>query len=113
MVASTLALLLGASGCVQSIFNKPITVSTERNAYKLIRELGPVSVERCNYIILLLIPIVRDPRDVYDDVLEQARKKGGNAVIDFQLRRTRNFFGLLYGHFCYEGRGTAAVIASE
>ena len=52
--------------------------------------IGPVSAEYTNRMFVI-IPIPADPRDVYDDLLDEAKAKGGNAVIDAQLHNKSMF----------------------
>ena len=103
------AVFLVLAGCVHPVFNRPMTVSTHSNAAPQARRLQQVRVERCASVFLF-IPIPFDPRQVYDDLLDEAQRVGGNAIVDFQWRGTGvlGFPGFI--HACVEGVGTAAVL---
>ena len=112
-LARTLALgllLAALSGCKIAVFDRPVTVSTRAHAVKQAEPLGRVSVERCAYQILI-IPIVPDPKAAYEALLAEAEAKGGNGVIDFEIRAS-GLFGIvpLYMHSCWEATGIAAKL---
>ena len=104
--------LIALGACVSPVFHDPITVSTSAAAIEDAELLGPVRIESCSYLIAFF-PIFDDPRDMYEALLREARAKGGNAVVDFELRGVGNAFFLLpiYSRFCFEGVGEAALIA--
>ena len=109
-VASLLLIAMTSTGCITEIFNNRVTVSTSGEAAEGVERLGPVQVHRCNYQILLIIPIVRDPKDLYDDLLHEAQRIGGNAVVDFEFRAGEGSFWFfpLFMKSCLEGVGEAA-----
>ena len=52
-----------------------------------------------------------DSRDPFDEILEKAKKEGGNAVINLQKRGTKMLYIVpFYGRECYEIVGEAALI---
>ena len=107
---SLIIILSMGTGCVAHTFNSPVTVSTDSAVVKNVTRLGPIKSEHCARSILLFIPLsIVDPRDGYDDLLAEAQAKGGNTVVDFQLRSTSTFaFIPLYQHGCMEFTGVAA-----
>jgi sugar/nucleoside kinase (ribokinase family) len=109
-ILMTLALVAMSTGCVFHVFNEPMTLTTKSSVVANAERLGPVDVERCSASVLLIIPLsIFDPRDGYDDLLDAARAKGGNAVVDFEFRSTSNFFFIpLFHRQCVEFTGVAA-----
>lgn len=113
ILSITTFILIVNTSCVQRVFNRPTTVSTKSTvltALKDVRLLEKVSAESCAYVFVF-IPIVDDPRDVYDELLQKARDVGGNSVVDFQLRN-KSFFAWIIPPIilqCQEATGTAAV----
>jgi hypothetical protein len=101
-----------ASGCVQPVFHEPTTISTKSIAALKARPLKQVRAES-TAVVVLIIPIVPDPRDIYDDLLAEAKNAGGNAVIDVQVRNRSTVF-VLPGIFVQktEAVGTAAVVGA-
>ena len=101
------------SGCTQHVFHKPMAISTKSAATQNIKALQQVSTEQNTYFFLF-IPIISpmDPRDVWDNLLEEAKKVGGNSVIDVQFRGKKSFLWAfpLMGYVTCEATGTAAVI---
>jgi hypothetical protein len=116
LLLSTLALgwfLCMPTGCVHPVFNEPTTISTKAIAAAGARPISPVSATSTS-VVVLIIPIIPDPRNVYDELLEKAKEAGGNAVIDVQVRN-KSFFFSLPGIFVQrtEVVGTAASIGSS
>ena len=113
LLAALLLLAVVGSGCVTEIFHDSFTLSTSATAAEGAERLGRVRVEQCNYVILVL-PIVRDPRDIYDALLVVAIAKGGNALVDFELRGSASFgFFPLFMKSCIEAVGEAALIGTS
>ncbi len=113
LVAVALAVAL-ATGCVQPIFHDEMTISTSATAVQDVERLGPVRVERCDHVVLLILPFIADPRDIYDQLVVEAAEKGGNAVVDFELRSSTGFvFIPLFIRQCYEAVGEAARIGES
>ena len=113
MRASLLLMLLCVlgGGCAAPVFNDPIAISTRSTVAHNSRSLQPVSAEVSNYFFVL-IPIVPDPRDLYDDLLVAARNAGGNAVVDVQVRSRNAFVWMFPGIMVHtiEAEGTAAIV---
>ncbi|MBL7715148.1 MAG: hypothetical protein JNL01_06735 [Bdellovibrionales bacterium] len=100
-----------ASACTTPVFKSPKTISTDSRASTGVKRIGPVAVENCSRVVLFFIPIsITDPREEYDELLEEAKKMGGNAVVDFQTHMTDSLNALLYTSFCSTATGTAARI---
>ena len=99
------------TGCVSHVFHKPVTLSTK----SIVAEHAtPKEKVSCEYTagVIVIIPIIKDPRDVYDEVLEEANAKGGNAVTDVQLRN-KSFFCWIFPTIVsttWEATGTAVHI---
>jgi hypothetical protein len=109
-VGTLVLIAVMGAGCVSPVFNGAFTLSTSAAATKNLERLGRVSTEQCSYLILLL-PIPVDPRDIYDDLLRKAVAKGGNAVVDFELRSSPSFsFIPLFMKTCLEAVGDAARV---
>jgi len=100
--------ILGTFGCASHVFNNPMTISTKVGAAKNLIPIQTVRAES-NHYFFILIPIVPDPRDMHDDLLEEAKKVGGNAVVDYQIRNSSTFCWMFPGIVVVsmEGVGTA------
>jgi len=101
------------SGCTQHVFHKPMAISTKSAAAKNIKPLQLVSTEQKTYFFILF-PIITpvDPRDIWDNLLAESKKVGGNSVIDVQFRGESSFlwaFPMLGAMTC-KATGTAAII---
>lgn len=110
-VAATLAALLaGACGCSSSVFHHPVTLSTKSDALRIVRRLGPVVVERCDMIVLV-VPVVASSANAYDELLGKALRAGGNTVIDFRREETSLVaVPPLFNRVCWRVSGTAALV---
>ena len=103
------AMLIATSNCVHPVFNEPMTVSTKPEPVHKTTLLKPVSTGRCN-VVVLFIPIIPDPRKAYEELFEQARAAGGNAVVDFRLSPTKFAYFLVGSFACWEATGMAAIV---
>jgi len=112
-IAALLLVTAMASGCVTDIFNGRVTVSTSDSATGAVERLGAVQAGQCNYMFIV-IPIVRDPRNLYDKLMQQSESMGGNAVVDFELRSAKGSFWMfpIFLRNCFEAVGQAAKIES-
>lgn len=107
-----LTLLLGLSGlagCKWPVFKEPVTVSTRSSVSRYAEPIGRVTVERCN-LFIIFIPIIRDPAEAYQELLMEAEQRGGNTIIDFQVRDSGFFAVPLFGRGCWEATGIAATL---
>ncbi len=107
----SLSVLLLACGCVAPVFNSPMTLSTRSIAGENARELETVTATSSSYFFVL-IPIPADPRDLYDDLMVAAKRAGGNAVIDVQVR-SQSTFAWMFPPIVVstiEATGTAAIV---
>jgi uncharacterized protein YbjQ (UPF0145 family) len=99
------------SGCVAHVFHKPVTLSTKSI---VARHATPIENVSCEYSqgFVVIVPIPADPRDVYDELLEEANAKGGNAVVDVQLRNKKFFLWVFptIVSTTWEATGTASHI---
>lgn len=85
-----------------------LTVSTRADAAPPHEELGSISASYCDHVLLMAIPIVRDQRDAYDRMLDQARRLGADALADFRIRlHDTAWFLPLYFRGCWELEATA------
>lgn len=99
--------LLSLSACTHHVFNHPLAISTKSEPAKNFQPIKTVRVTQCNSTICI-IPMISDPRDLYDDLLAEAKKVGGTAVIDIQVHNDDADMCLpIYSHFCIEATGTA------
>ena len=104
------AVLMLAPGCSSSVFNHPVSLSTKTDAVHVARRIKPVSVEKCDTLIVV-VPIAHDPADMFDELLARAHEAGGNAVVDMQVRATSTAMAFpLFVRSCAVATGTAAVI---
>ncbi|MGE3165250.1 MAG: hypothetical protein AB7O52_10120 [Planctomycetota bacterium] len=110
-LAISLAVVFTASGCVAPVFNAPTTLSTRSVVERHARKLQPVTATSTSYAFVL-IPVPADPRDLYDDLLAEAKRVGGNAVLDVQVRSHSTFLWLfpLVLVDTVEATGIAAVV---
>ena len=85
-----------------------LTISTKSGVEPLHEVLGPVSTSYCDHLVLLVLPVVGDQREVYGELLGQARRMGGHAVIDFRLSlKDTLYFVPLYFKGCWHAEATA------
>lgn len=97
-------------GCTSAVFNRPVSMSTRSDAVHVVRRLGPVAVERCDTIVVV-VPFAHDPAEAYDELLERAKRAGGNAVLDVQIHATSVALAVpVFTRTCLEVTGTAAII---
>lgn len=110
-VALSTALLVLAPGCVVPVFNMPTTISTRSVTALHAKRLQPVTATSTSYAFIL-IPIPADPRDIYDELLAESKRVGGNAVIDVQVRSKNTFLWMcpLVLVDTVEATGVAAVV---
>jgi hypothetical protein len=87
---------LFVAGCATPVFNAPVTVSTRSCVSEHFTPVKQVSVTKTNYLFVL-IPIVCDPRDGFDDLLQAAKSAGGDSVIDVQVRTASSFMWVIPG----------------
>lgn len=71
-------------GCAAKVFNEPMAISTRSTVAKYATPIEKVS-DNSSSALFIILPIVVDPRDIYDDLLDSAEEKGGNAVTDVQF----------------------------
>lgn len=99
-------------GCTSYVFHEPVSISTKVGAAKNIKEIKQVRAESNNYFFLL-IPIISDPRNIHDDLLEEAKKVGGNGVIDYQIRSSSFFMWIFPGIVVNKIEGVATAVNIE
>lgn len=92
--------LLG-TGCTTYVFNSPVTLSTRACVSEQFSPVKRVSVVKTNYMFVI-IPIMADPRDGYDELLQEAKSAGGNAVVDFQVHMNPSFMWLFPAIFAQD-----------
>lgn len=102
--------LLALSGCKIAVFETPVTVSTRSHAVARAEAIERVTVKRCNYQVLI-VPIIRNPKPAYEELMNAAAEKGGNAILDFEVRDA-GFVGVVpfFLRACWEATGIAAKI---
>jgi uncharacterized protein YbjQ (UPF0145 family) len=87
-----------------------MVVSTRSAPAARARPIQQVEVEQCSMVVLV-VPIIPDPRAAFDRLLEQAEKAGGNAVVDVQTRPGDVMAAVpLFTRVCYKLEGTAAQL---
>ncbi len=105
-----LVMMSWAVGCVNPVFTDPATVSTKGLVTQHVRSLEQtVQVESCTYQIVFF-PIMKDPRKIHDELLEEAKAAGGNALIDVRYETTLVAVVPLFIKVCTEATGTVAVV---
>lgn len=105
LLAALAALTL--TGCKLAVFDRPFTVSTRSQAVRKAQPLGRISAERCNYVVLV-VPVIRDPKPAYEELLQKAEAAGGNAVMDFQVRDAGVMAIMpFFARACWEATGQA------
>lgn len=98
------------SACSYHVFNDPMTISTKSSAAKNLQPIKTVRVVTCDYWFLGLWA-EHEFKDLWDDLLGEARKAGGTALIDAQFHGADGSFYWLvppFGRTCWEAKGTAA-----
>jgi len=100
--------LLALAGCKIAVFENPVTVSTRSLSVARAEPIERVTVERCNYQVLI-VPVIRDPKPAYEELLDLAQAKGGNVVVDFEVRDS-GFVAVVpfFLRACWEATGIAA-----
>ena len=80
------------TGCSSYVFHKPKAISTKSIQLQNMTKLSKVSTKQTN-VLFLFFPFSSpmDPRDIWDSLLKEAKEKGGNAVIDVQIRSDKSF----------------------
>lgn len=111
LLAATLA--AGGAACTSSPFNHPVTISTRSDALTVVERIGPVSVEACDTVVLI-VPIASDPADSFDALLAKVKAAGGNAAVDVQVRATDVTMAFpFFTRTCVETKATAAKVAAR
>ncbi|MGF1509169.1 MAG: hypothetical protein ACFB9M_06655 [Myxococcota bacterium] len=96
--------------CATSVVHKPVNISAMAESAEGAQRIQPVKAKRCNRVILI-IPIIPQPRSAIEELMEKARAVGGNAVVDFEIRTTGiGGFVPFYVQACYEAHGVAAKL---
>ncbi len=103
-----LPLLLVVAGCtkVWPVNKNPYAVSTSPVASSQFEVIGPVSVKQCNKLIIV-IPILKDPSLLFDELVAEAQKVGGVAVTGVEFRQVDLLTAPLYVRNCIEASGLA------
>lgn len=105
--AAVAGALLGCSS-QPVIRERFLTVSTRTNVAPPHEVLGPVSMSYCDHLALVIFPWVHDQREVYTELLDQARRMNGHAIVDFRLSvRDLLYFFPVYGKGCWHAEATA------
>jgi hypothetical protein len=107
------AVVLLTVSCSHNIFHAPVTVSTSVNSVGSYKELGTVEERKCN-VFLLFFGAPINYKSMYEEVMVQAREKGGNAIIDFQVRS--DGFTFVYPLFmkdCWLATGKAVKLGAS
>ena len=104
-----LALVLCFLGCTQvyKVNTTPYDFSTKPEAADHMQELGQVSARYCQRVIFI-IPSLGHPTRVFDDLVEQAKEKGGTAVTDVRMEPVNSLIVPFYMRQCFELSGNAA-----
>jgi len=79
-------------GCSSYVFHSPKTLSTKSFPTNTVTKIKKVSTKQ-TFVWFLLLPFSSpmDPRNVWDNLLKEAKKVGGNAVVDVQVRADQSF----------------------
>ena len=110
--AVLLGLWIAIAGCSSNpVIHGRHTISTKTNVAPVHEVLGTVSTDYCDHVALLIIPIVSDQRERYDELMAETKRLGGDAIVDFQVRmQDTAWFFPLYVKFCWELSGTAVKL---
>jgi hypothetical protein len=103
---------LATAGCSESIFDRPVIVSSVASAVpEDAPRLGVVRAEQCE-TIYYVIPVASGPKEPYVALFDQARALGGDALVDIQARKRRSTAVFpLYIRGCWELTATAVRVA--
>jgi hypothetical protein len=101
-----LAFLLAGCTKVWPVNKNPYAMSTVPTVPAQFDIIGPVRAEQCNKVILI-IPIVKDPSLLFDNLVAEAQKLGGTGVAGVQIRVTRQLVTPVYTRSCLEAKGLA------
>jgi hypothetical protein len=89
--ALVISMLYFSVGCAVPVFNSPVSVSTKSEIAKHVTLIKPVSVEKTDYLFVI-IPVINDPRNGFDELLQKAREAGGDCVVDFEIHEEASSF---------------------
>jgi hypothetical protein len=98
------------SGCSYHVFNDPMTISTKSAAAGNFQSIKTVKVVTCDYWFLGF-GMEHEYKGLWDDLLAEAKKAGGTAVIDMQFHGADgSFYWMIppFGRTCWEATGIAA-----
>ena len=111
MSRALFALLLLATGCtkVWPVNKNPYAVSTSPVASSQFELIGPVSVKQCNKLIVI-IPILKDPSRLFDELVVEAQKVGGIAITGVEVRQVDLLTAPFYVRNCIEASGIAVKL---
>lgn len=102
---------LALSSCSQKVFRTDVVASTKSQAIGSYKALGTVSLRTCNRWIYPGIITFSIYPNIYQNLMDQSKTMGGNAVMDFQVRSDGFvFFYPFYSHQCYLMQGTAVKL---
>lgn len=103
-----LPLLVVVAGCtkVWPVNKNPYAVSTSPVASAQFEVVAPVSVKQCNSVIVV-IPILKDPSLLFDELVAEAQKAGGVAVVGVEFRQVDQLVVPFYVRNCIEATGFA------
>lgn len=105
------ALWVLITGCTTHVFHQPMAISTKSSVYQQVSETGNVVTATQRNRLFVFIPIISDPRNTWDKVLEDARQQHYPVLLDVQYRSKQNNFVWMFPPFFsadMELKGTAA-----
>ena len=101
------------TSCSGSNYKQPMLVSTKVSAVPNYKSLGKVEANGCNTSSMFGGAPV-DFRKMQERILDDAISKGGDAVVDFQVKSTSSFsITFFFYRYCYSVSGTAVKFKSE
>lgn len=101
-----------ATGCSGDALPQPMTVSTKTDAVAIRERFAPIEVEACETMILLVPVDLASGDEMIAALLDTARSRGGDAVVDVHFRSTGGSAVVpFYSHGCYVATGTPVKLA--
>lgn len=94
-------------GCSVVYLKEPLALSSQTGVEGHVERLSPVSVEWCDRVIVV-VPLIDKESEHLTELLSKAKRAGGTAVVDVQVKETERLIVPFYGKNCWQIRGTAA-----
>ncbi len=106
-------MILALLACVKHYYTEPVAVSTRASVGLNARRLETVTADACDRMFFGVV-FLGDERYAVDDLLDEVKAKGGDAVVDYRVENNGafglTFFLPLYMGQCWTITGTAATL---